>query len=888
MHTRKQSWFLAVVILLTTLLSQILLSLSGLGLWANLTLKEQLTPKESGSLANFAIVSLAATPDEDLVDTVKWIAAHSNKRLFWVLPDKPIPAPVKSLLTEHRIHSIKVPDMHFSRNGKLQYHERSRWQPSAGYLVTPEAHFGKVRTLWWQTQTDLQVFLSPLAALSPQVDAAIAETRFIDFSQVSLNSPIITSALMAEPDVIKQMITNKDVYLLAEMRLQDASVQIPHHPGGLGWHALQYYAAALLAWETSQTFLEPSLPVKLAIVFLFTGLLTAIFYMSPPATKQIRVLATGLLLILASMPLASLAQFIPPVSELLLALILMMSGLQWVINRNSDRSIVALEEQLKSISETPAAKQESPTEFWHNIATMVSQSLQLERCIFLEISDNAHRLREISAINCSLKDIDEMRRDIRREPYLHATQNKQAVKSTRPYFKDRQQDESEILVPFYKGTHVLGFWALTTFEQDKEKLAQLFEQINLFAMQISTLLHLQQQASLGGELQKRLHQQLGNEQNQRLRTIQSGARQLLTQLNFQHSLQDATSSPQIVFDIFGRPAHLNYAMQTLVQRNQINVSDTSALTFLKTLLPLSEDSIKNLIRQITLQQKQQSKRYFITIEDSKYIAVISSTNFSGTEQSQQELHLSLNGIVVELQSLKDVQAHLQIERGLYDNFLIHIKNHLSTLQMGLLQIERKAEMPFINQLATYLNIELKKAAEITRRTHFFMNRLSVSEDVNSIPFRPLDIVNSEVNSKQKNTGHNGLWRDVRFNLNLPSYAILGLGSPDAFSHVIKSSLKLLADDAIAPKQINILGKHLVRNNTDVLYLKIESDGYGLPDEQLQKLYQQNAVLGEQTLLSDLVVASKSARDANMDCRLKSRVGKGYRLSILIEGINLNE
>ncbi|BDX04916.1 hypothetical protein [Planctobacterium marinum] len=875
---------LTCTIVITVLL---LLHFSGLSLLTNLKLQEYLTQSNTERQAGFVIVSLDDPLSNEAQALVADLSEQNNGRLFWVLPDEPISPQIQPILKQFSFNTIKIPSTRFSSDGQLDYVQQSQWQPTAGYLIQPELLNGVARTLPLLAHSNSDAFKSPLASLHPNHTELQLPKQFIDFSEVSLNSPIITSSLLQETDVIERLQQGKDVYFITDMELQHFALQVPLHPNHLGWHLLQFHAGALLAWESGDVSKELPLWLRLCLVLVFCAVLFILFFYSSPVTKQNRVFATGALLLLLCVPLCLVLKVIPPFAELLSGWVVMISSLHVLITRAKNLSLHHLEEQLKSVISNLSTHQDHDA-FWQKIAGMVTQNLQLERCIFLEITDDANRLKEISAVNCSLQDIDEMRRDMRREPWLQAIQDKQAVRCSRSFFKNQQENETEILVPFYRSTQILGFWALTTMEQEPQKMTALFEQVNLFALQISTLLHLQQQTEQSRYAQRRLHQQLGNEQNQRLQAIQTGTGQLLTQLNFQRSLQNSTSSPLIVFDIFGRIAHRNDAMQRFAQRNNLDIETSSVLSFLKQILHLSDDSLKNLIRQITLQQKRQSVRQFVSIEGQRYITVISATNHGDNEQQQQELHLNLNGILVEIINLKDVQAYLQIERGLYDNYLIHIKNHLSTLQMGLLQIERKAQEPFINQLATYLNIELKKAADSTRRTHFFMDRLSVREDINTIPFNPLELLATHIQSKRKSAASNVFWRDVTFDVNVPSYVILGLGSPDAFTQLIKSGIKLMADDAIAPKHINIIAKHLKRDDTDVLYIKIESEGYGLPNQELQKLYQQNALLGEQNLLSDLLVALKTAKDANMDCRLKSRVGKGYRLSILIEGINLNE
>lgn len=820
-----------------------------------------------------------AAPEQQL----KQLINSPASRIFWLLPDSPLAESSARLLEHPKVYSVKIPQRSFSTDGQRIYVQNSDWTPSAGYLISPYQTNGTAITI----PRRINQFNSPTAALYPAFSDA-TEDLLIDFARVALNSAIVTPELFAQPELLDRMLAGKDVYYIADFNLMDATIWVPYNNSSLGWHPVQYQAAALHAYENQQYKTELTIRDRLALIAVVILLMALVYLASPTHLKRSTTVLYCLLLPGISIPIAQLSGLIAPVMELLSSCLILLFALEWRLRRYRQSALNSLQEQVENEFRLAASGEDTSAAFWHNIANMVSQNLHLHRCIFLELQKGDFRLTEISAINCNLAAINEMRRDIRREPYEQAVKDKQAIVIDRPFFKQKQADEQEILVPFYKGTHILGFWALTTFEQDNDRLKILLEQVNQFAIHISTLLNLQQQAKSSRQTGLISRRRFSNSENQSINFIAKGTSYLFEQLEYQRGLQANLATPLMVFDIFGRITVENSAMLKLAEEHQLKPENCNAYEFLKTLLPISDDSVKNLIRQTTLEQTRKRTRYFTTIGEGKYVVVVSSCQFDSSSLMQADLHLNLNGLMVEIQDLKEVQAYLDVERGLHDHYMVHIKNHLSTLQMGLLQIERKANMPLVNEIATFMNIELKTAADLTRRTHYFMSRMSAKKDSHAIPFNPLDILERQIAHCQSPQQNSSIWRDVTFVNRLPAFATMGLGSPENFEHLLIQGFRLLADDAIAPKKIRIIGKQLVKNDADILYLKIESDGYGLPNEQLEKMYQQNAIIGEQTLLSELLMALKSAKDAGIDCRLKSRVGKGYRLSILIEGINLND
>lgn len=877
-----------------------IVSQNGLTVQFNLNVQTGFDGAASLPPAEFTLVELPEG-QQALQQLLKQIQTRSPNRLFWVLPDKPLEEIQINLIKQYDIRTIKIPKYSFDSQGQFVQQDTSGWQPSAGYLINIDNSWGVSRTIPGAT---LQApFLdSPTKAQHSIVDETSSDdywgiTRYLDFSHVNINSPILTRSLISEENVLDSFISSKDVYLLANFQLTQASVVLASSVADadkhLNWHPVQYHAASLIAHEQGAFVIEFYLIAKALIGLLFASAFAVIFLVSPSRYKRLSALSTLVLLFVLLAFIAPSIGHIAPLLEMLVLSLVLWLAIEINFNQQRQQSLMYVDGNLNreikdSAKKFQAAQEGYISDFWKDVATLIYQNLNLHRTIFFQLDKGSVHLNEISSINCQLDDIFEMRRDIRREPYVQAVLSKQAVDASRPYFKDKAADEYEILTPFFKGASVLGFWALTTKENDPEQRRQLMEQVNLLATQISVLLDLQQQNATGEQRHHLDTRRYGSYEQTQLLDISHKLNGLITESNNYKSLFSSMATPAVLFDVFGQLNMVNKALQKITSKAHIKSLDVSAFDLLTQLLPLNEDSLRNIIRQLTLEQSIQVHRFFVNLNDEEFVAVLSAVKREEENVYGQNAHLQISGLLCEFHSLKEIQNYLEIERGLYDNYLIKIKDHLSTLQMGLIQIERKAENPLLNQLSAYLNVELKKASDITRRTHYFMNKVMDRKQSNALPFTPSQTLQKCLDKVQKDSNQSQLWRGVNFNSDIPTFSALGLGSPEIFEKIINTGLRLLADDAITPKTINIMARHLEKDGEDILYFKLESEGYGLPNDQLQQMYERNLVLGENTILSELLMALQNAKDANMDCRLKSKVGKGYRLSILIEGISLHE
>jgi len=130
---------------------------------------------------------------------------------------------------------------------------------------------------------------------------------------------------------------------------------------------------------------------------------------------------------------------------------------------------------------------------WELLISMINQSLNLNRLIFLERVVDDHRLKEIKAMNCSMSDILERRRDYQRFPYSRAINANRPVLLEKDYLRTVSVVEHQYMAPLIFAGEVLGFWVYTVEPRNIKSQAKFNALTYSFMVQVSEVLHYRQQ-----------------------------------------------------------------------------------------------------------------------------------------------------------------------------------------------------------------------------------------------------------------------------------------------------------------------------------------------------------------------------------------------------------
>ncbi|MDX1734860.1 MAG: hypothetical protein R3228_10850, partial [Halioglobus sp.] len=242
---------------------------------------------------------------------------------------------------------------------------------------------------------------------------------------------------------------------------------------------------------------------------------------------------------------------------------------------------------------------------WKKVLSLVNQQLNIKRSIFLEKVPRDHRVKEIEALNCSIDDISERRRDYEREPYSEALEANGPTQPFRDYFTEVEQGEIQYMVPLSFGGEVMGFWALTLIPGINWNRAAFEGNVKSFALQIGELLYHRMHwhnrklraesmwrqflsAEAGLSLHRRLNQTVGL---------------METRLDTLEDVFNGLSTAVVVYDVFGQVLHTNEIIEDLARENDVAIYKLTAMDLLAIASESTLDEARNKLRYVTLKQQ---------------------------------------------------------------------------------------------------------------------------------------------------------------------------------------------------------------------------------------------------------------------------------------------
>jgi CHASE2 domain-containing sensor protein len=289
-------------------------------------------------------------------------------------------------------------------------------------------------------------------------------------------------------------------------------------------------------------------------------------------------------------------------------------------------------------------------EYWTQVVTMVTETLSLNRLIFLEREGEDHRVKEVASYNCSLSDIDERRRDYLRFPYQDALKSTGPMKVTgdRLYLRRKEDDEEQYLVPLTFAENVLGFWSFGIDPENARSIPNFNALIRNYARIIGELLYhrkeiLGEQDLFGGMVR---YLSKGRE-NDAYDAVKQTLELLKHQFDNLYNAFNSLTTRTIVYDLFGKPTEINTLMAELLESENINPHETSLTSLLEHLTSRPIDEIRPTLRNVIVDRSTPS--YKITLSGSPYILTIKPLELSSRlSEFYCPTPFGIHGIICEI------------------------------------------------------------------------------------------------------------------------------------------------------------------------------------------------------------------------------------------------
>ena len=521
------------------------------------------------------------------------------------------------------------------------------------------------------------------------------------------------------------------------------------------------------------------------------------------------------------------------------------------------------------------------SEHWSQIITMVGQTLQLDKIIFLECLDDSHFVSEVEALNCSIKNIQERRRDYERPPYSVSVESRALVKiEQRHFFKDLEVHENEYIIPLIFSSQVLGFWVFSVAESSQKKISKFESTIKNFASQISELLYrrriLQLQKRSEGTGLKRYMSMEGrnsiyNELKQSLAFMEKN-------LVLHETIFNSTETAIILYDLFGRLMFVNQKMLKLLKLFDVLPFNITASDLGVKLSSLGIDKIKDVLQHVILEKKAVSMYVHPDVDRNNVLALRISPLICSDKESDiySAGYFKVIGLMFELSDIANMKQLISLKEHLYKDLDYQIREKLEAVILSASMLEEDEKAPIaLDERRDLLKILQRNAEAIEELFGNVGRHLSKDLTVSDVENYPVDPKGSLLNAinllKEK-----AELRRVSFNISMPEFVSPATAAA-LLGEMIREVIAILVNDAVEDSIINIT----LEEKDQRLVYSFNNKGFGLPDETLQKYISSEIETMESNEYTRLHSIAGRVRDWGGEFRASGEVGVGLNFTLIL-------
>lgn len=463
---------------------------------------------------------------------------------------------------------------------------------------------------------------------------------------------------------------------------------------------------------------------------------------------------------------------------------------------------------------------------WSQVANMIKQMLHIRRTIFLDRVVGDHRCREVIALNCSLEDIYEMRRDYERTPYTIALDANGPIRMQRPYLKDQPENEAQFLIPLVFAGEVNGFWALGIEEENIGDPVQFEAALGETAVEIAEMLYHRRrylQASEDKSLLPELFAfNLDREAGQLLR--ESTALMERHVLRFE-SIFHGQNTGVLIYDIFGQVLMINDGMADALSGVGFAPYDNTLADLLMMLGDYQDVDAKRLVLDIL--RLDQTFSFPLNLENGRSVLLVLRPLRSLREELDASPFSKL-GILCEMVDITDLARLSQIKEKMIRQTTMVLRNDIMGLSMAHELITRH-DVPEADKIEM-MGIANEKMASLKQLLEEGGGYLRASAFDGAGPYFPIEfggVLESVLTESQKLLDQ----RNLRLEIEKPELINFVLASPNQLKGLLLAVFQLLADDAEKMSAMSLR----ISEKDGLLNLALENQGYGIPERQLAKI-----------------------------------------------------
>lgn len=516
-------------------------------------------------------------------------------------------------------------------------------------------------------------------------------------------------------------------------------------------------------------------------------------------------------------------------------------------------------------------------EHWSQVIAMVDQTLDLRRSIFLDRVVRDHRVREIKALNCSIDDIHEMRRDYERTPYSTAIETRGPIRlQDRKFFKQVEGPDDQYLVPLIFGGEVLGFWAFSVEPEKAAHIPTFDAMVRDYGEQISELLYhrqvmLKEQAGAGAwkravtsERQSGLYQALG-------KTMDLMERRL----SRVESLLDNMHTAMVVYDLFGRTVKVNVHAQELLRQAGFAPYDRTALDLITLLTGSDAATGRRYLRHVIIDRRSLSIPVALSGDRKSYMLSLRPLQLQERQALPDEpAPFHVHGIVCELADRRSLTRLMEKMGDLSKRLCVQLRNDLAAIEFAS-SLMGDEQTPQDQRTAAGDTAREKVRQAVSTLTEC-QKYLTVDAPTGEVECYPVD-ARAAFKAALESLAPVAKSRGLTVEVHQPQLMSHAFAAPENLQHLFERILAVLAHDAVDHGQVRVEASE----GEQWIEYAFTNTGFGMPGDRFKEYVFGNANLDSDDF-RNLREAAGWVRAWGGTIEADSEVGVGVRVRLKLE------
>jgi len=654
----------------------------------------------------------------------------------------------------------------------------------------------------------------------------------IDFVGQHRSLPKLSLSRIVSEDIIQELIKDKTVLVGFSPPFPFTGYSTPITPDSASMSPLEYHGLALQTLLNHTELRFPHSWEILIYLFLLVGLALIVHQTFGPFVHFIMGVLLFLVVPVVCWLLLVFTKTWFPIVEILLTFSLF---LLFIVAR--DRQLrnrlawqILLDQSLKKQEKVMPKSFFQSKDYWPLVVNMIKQTLNIKRTIFLETVEGDHRVNEVIALNTSLEEIQERRRDYHRTPYKTAIEKNTAIQVD-SYFKSLADDEQLYLVPLNFFGQVQGFWAFTIDTEAKSQTLEILNTANILAREIGEMLFRRKQWVEEGRwrnnpLRKLLNMEKHHEPYYEVTRITAF---LVRRLSVLESVFNALETGTILYTTFGMVIQSNRRMTQLSKALNINAYGMSALDFGVHLTGKSPEKMRQILGRVIVSRETiqlsisvaGDKKHDMTLTVRPLIA---SDDVAVDKNKFQPIEM--NGFLFEIIDVPNLMDSSHNQKQLYRQNLKHLREKLKSFSGNMKAILNARQND--NEEETCQRLKQKYDA-IIHSVQSFEKRVHQELLAETPGILPVDLLKT-LNSTTDNLQPDANKRNVHISVQSGDAIPLIQAAPKGITDLLEAIISLLIADALDDSTI-IISVNLRR---DEIICSLVNVGVGMPPETFQR------------------------------------------------------